>query len=62
MVIFREKRPQGTVDKPCDEDLVFGGTCLALEKATRETSCGRILFLIVNRKWEKIRVFFRFFV
>ena len=49
-----EQRTQRTVDKAGRQRFLFGRTAFALEKAARDFTGGKCLFLVVDRQREKI--------
>ncbi len=62
MEVVGEEGTQGAVDQAGDENLVLGGTGLALEETTGETAHGGVFLLVVDGEGHEVDVFAHLFL
>ena len=59
--IVREQRPEGSVYKPGNENFIVVSLSFPLHESARESSCGIVLFFVVDLKREEISLLVSFF-
>ena len=61
MEILREQRPESTVHKTGDKNLVIGSFSFAFHESARESSCRIEFFFVVHLERHEISAFLDFF-